>query len=146
MSVRIALAAAVITFAATPALAFQEAPAAVAPAETISEAEMEALGEAFEARMETLKEELSAAIEAAGTDANKLSSDVDGILARYQPEIEAFTGKLDLFFAGQIAAQQDETVRSQLETARTVTNNTLRGLPAQIKASTLAAAAQNAAD
>lgn len=138
MSIRIALAAGLMALTGTPAIVAAQTPASQeTPAQTVSEEELEAMGEAFEERMEALKVELSNAIDAAQGDRAKLSTDVDAILATYQPEIEVFISKVESYLDGRLAAATDEKERQELATARASVGEALRGLSAQIKAATL---------
>ena len=100
MSVRIALAASVVLAFAAPAFA-QDAPAAppAATAEADAEAAFEAKGEAFGARMEEMGAEMQAAVTAAGGDQAKATPALDAIVAKYQPEADAFAVELEAFIA-----------------------------------------------
>ena len=142
MSLRLILAASAALVLAAPALA-QEAPAApaAAPAEdAAAEAAFEARAEAFEARMEAMGGEMEAAVAAAGGDQARLSSDLDVIVARYQPDADAFAEELNAFIASRIGSMPPEA-QAQMAMAGPVIDAQVRGAPAQAKAQAMAAAA-----
>lgn len=126
MSLRLTLAAvaAMLAFAA-PALAQEAAPAvpvvSAAPAKTPSpaEVEMEAKAEAFQARMESLQTELTAVVDGPdGGDEAKRLADADVILARYQPDFDAFATTFEAFLDTQLAAATADDERQELTEAR----------------------------
>lgn len=141
MSLRLTLAAAAATLAfAAPAFAQDAAPAtpapAAAPAEAKSpaEAEMEARAAAFQARMESLQTELSAVVDGPdGGDEAKRMAAADAILARYQPDFDAFASAFETFLDGQLAASTDEAERQQLTDARGKVGPAIRGIAPQIR-------------
>jgi len=136
MTLRTVLAASALLAFGAPVLA-QEAPAAPPAAEAPSAAEVafEARGEAFEATMERMQGELQAAVAAAGTDQAAGMTAVDGIIARYQPEIDSFIVDFEAFIDAEAAAETDETRRAQMTGAKAGVRAALSGLPAQIRAS-----------
>lgn len=85
--------------ASAPALVLaQDAPAPAAEAAPApGEAELEAAAAAFGARIQTMGEEMQAAVTAAGGDAAKQDADLDAIEARYQPDVDAFLAALETF-------------------------------------------------
>lgn len=139
MSLRLVLAATATLAFAAPALA-QEAPAAApqaaAPAapKSAEELAMEAKAQAFEARMAQMQPELEAAVRGSGGDQTKGLADVNVVLARYQPDIEAFATAVEGFFDSQIAASTDEAAKQQMTAARAQVGPALRGIPDQIRA------------
>lgn len=149
MSVRILIAAAALLAVAAPAVAqdapaapAQSAPAQAAPAQAPSAeaAALEAKGEAFEARIEAMRGEMQAAVTAAGGDQGKLTADLDAIVAKYQPEADAFATELEAFFANPPAEVPAEQ-RAGMSQAGPMVGAQIRGFPAQAKAETLAQAA-----
>lgn len=144
MSLRLVLAASAALAFAAPVLA-QEAP--VAPAAVpapMTEAEIEARANAFEARMGEMISEMQAAGAAAAGDQAKLSADLDAIAARYQPEADAFAEELKGFIASQLASLPPEA-QAQAAMAGPLIDAQVRGLPAQGKAEVLGAVAGAAA-
>ncbi|WP_292032003.1 MULTISPECIES: hypothetical protein [unclassified Brevundimonas] len=142
MSLRLVLAATATLAFAAPALA-QEAPAAApqasAPAvpaapKSAEELAMEAKADAFEARMAQMQPELEAAVRGSGGDQAKGLADVNVVLARYQPDIEAFATAVEGFFDAQIAASTDDAAKQQMTAARAQVGPALRGIPDQIRA------------
>ena len=102
---------------AAPAFAQDAAPAPQAPAAaapeappTPEEAAFEAKGEAFGQRIEAMVTEMQTA--AAQSDKAKAKTDLDGIQARYQPEVDAFATEFETFVTAQTAASgQDASVQ-----------------------------------
>lgn len=135
MSLRLILAASAALAFAAPALA-QEAPAAppVAEAKSAAEIAMDAKGEAFGLRMDQMQTELAAAVTAAGTDQARGMADVDAILARYQPDIDAFMNDFDAFIDEMVAAETDEAERTKMAGAKVGVRAALGGIPAQMRA------------
>jgi hypothetical protein len=140
MSLRIILAASAVLAFAAPALA-QDAPAAppAAEAKSAAEIELEAKGEAFQARMEQMQGEIEAAITGAGSDQAKGMTGVDAILARYQPDIDGFIVAFESFIDAEAASAPDEATRAEAQGAKTAIRTALSGLPAQIRAGAQAA-------
>ena len=150
MSVRIALAASVVLAFAAPAFA-QDAPAAppAATAEADAEAAFEAKGEAFGARMEEMGAEMQAAVTAAGGDQAKATPALDAIVAKYQPEADAFAVELEAFIASQMVNVPEEQ-RAQMAAMGPMISAQVKGAPGQARdqalASMTAAAAPAAAE
>ena len=146
MSLRLILAASAALAFASPALA-QEAPAAPPAAEAeaaAAEAAFEARAEAFGARMEAMGAEMQTAVTAAGEDQAKLSADLDVIVARYQPDADAFAEELKAFIATQMGSMPPEQ-QAQAAMVGPMIDAQVRGAPAQAKAEAMAAAAGAAA-
>ena len=153
MSLRLTLAAvaAMLAFAA-PALAQEAAPAvpvvSAAPAKTPSpaEVEMEAKAEAFQARMESLQTELTAVVDGPdGGDEAKRLADADVILARYQPDFDAFATTFEAFLDTQLAAATADDERQELTEARAKIGPAIRGISPQIRLAVQQAIAAKAA-
>lgn len=144
MSLRIALAAAALAFAA-PAFA-QEAPAADPAAAAAAEAEaaFEARAEAFQQAMGTMQGEMQTALRAAGADHARASVDLDAIAARYQPQAEAFAAELDAFVTSQLSVMPPEA-QAQMAQMGPMLRARITGAPATIKAGLLQAAGAAAA-
>jgi hypothetical protein len=153
MSSRTALAAAALLVFAMPAMA-QEAPAAppAAPAGLSAEAEaaiaeaeaaFEAKGRAFAAVMEAMFEEMDTAVSDADGDQAKTEADLNAIVARYQPQADAFAEELDAFLAAQLPAMPAEA-RAEMTRMSPVIRSQIIAAPATIKARLLQAAAAEA--
>ena len=127
MSLRLILAASAIMAFASPVFA-QDAPAAPPAAE----AAFEARGEAFGARMQGMGAEMQAALTAAGTDQAKARTDLDAIVARYQPEADAFAVEFGTFFAAQMAAAPEEQRAAMSGMAPAITAQ-IKGVPAMVR-------------
>ncbi len=69
---------------------------------------MQAKGEAFGARMEQMATEMQAAMTAASGDTLKAGPELDAIVARYQPDADAFAAELETFMAAQMATATPE--------------------------------------
>jgi hypothetical protein len=140
MSLRTALAAVAVLALATPVFA-QTAPAADPVAETAgTEAAFEARGEAFGARMQGMGTEMQAAVTAAGADQAKARADLDAIVARYQPEADAFAAEFETFFAAQMAAAPEAQRAAMSGMAPTITAQ-IKGVPAMVRGQVEQAAA-----
>lgn len=144
MSLRIALAAAVLAFSA-PAFA-QEAPAAdpAVAAAAQAEAAFEAKAQAFQQAMGTMQGEMQTALTAAGADQAKANADMDAIAARYQPQADAFANELDAFITSQLPVMPPEG-QAQMAQMGPMLRGQIMGAPATIKAGLLQAAAAAAA-
>ena len=70
-----------------------------APAPAVTEADIEAAGEAFGLKMEAMGAEIGTAVTAANGDTAKARADTDPIVARYQPDADAFAAIVTGFFA-----------------------------------------------
>ena len=110
---------------AAPALVQTPAPAASAP----TEEEVEAAGEAFEADMQKLAEEVDAVHAAAGDDTAKADAEIDALIAKHQPAADTFADTLERFLAtmaGMIPPEQMATIPEALDE--------IRKAPSQIRA------------
>lgn len=152
MSIRLILAATAAVAIAGPALA-QDAPAAP-PAEAAqtsrddvdpAEAALDAKGEAFGQRMEAMSAEMQAAATAEGADEAKVSADLDAIVARYQPEADAFAAEVQHAFEAKAAASTDETEKTQLAANATQVVAVIKGVPAMVRGQVVTAVAGAAA-
>lgn len=147
MSTRLALAAAAALVLASPAFAQtapqtapQAAPAPAAATPSPAEAEIEAKGEAFEARMDAMRTEMQTAVTAAAGDQAKLTTDLDAIVARYQPEADTFAAELAAFITSQAPLMPEEQ-RAQMAQMGPVIEAQIKGAPAGMKAAALRSAA-----
>lgn len=113
-----------------------EAPAAPAP----GEAEFEAAAAAFGARIQTMGEEMQAAVTAAAGDAARQDAELDAIEARYQPDVETFLAALETFVQRQSTAGP-ESERAQMMAGLAAAGPQIRAVPAQVRAQIEAAAA-----
>lgn len=135
MFVRTALFAAALGLA-TPALAQEAAPAAPAPvaAPAVTEADIEAAGEAFSEKMEAMGQEVAAAVTAANGDMVKARADTDPIVAKYQVDADAFATLL----TGFLAAMPEGPQKVQMMAAAPVFEAQIKGAPAQARDAALA--------
>lgn len=137
------LAATAALLLAGPVLAQEAAPtapAAAAPAapERVKSAEelaLEADAQAFQSRMQAMRGEIGAAMQASAGDQAKATADIDLVLARYQPEIDGFAGKVETFLNGQAALTSDEGQKQGLAAAATQASASIRTIPDQVRAS-----------
>lgn len=145
MSIRMILAASAALAFAVPAFA-QDAPAAPPAAEAVdpAEAALDAKGEAFGARMEAMGGEMQAAITAAAGDTAAADAALDAIVARYQPDADAFSAELKVFFDAKAAAGTEEQKAEMASAASTVVPM-IQGLPAMVRGQITQAAAAAAA-
>lgn len=147
MSCRLILAATAALALATPAFA-QTAPApaapAAAPSSSPAEAAIEAKGEAFEAKMDAMRAEMQTAVTAAAGDQAKLSTDLDAIVARYQPDADTFAAELSAFLASQAPLMAEEQ-RAQMAQMGPMIEAEIKGAPAKMKTAALQSAAAPAA-
>jgi hypothetical protein len=90
--------------------------------------------------MGEMKSEMQAAAAAAGGDQAKLSADLDAIVARYQPEADAFAEAVKGFIASQLASMPPEA-QAQAAMAGPIIDAQVRGIPAQVKAEFMSAQA-----
>ncbi len=134
------LATAAALVLATPAFAQDAAPAApatpqAAPAPqappTPEQQAIQAQGEAFGQRIQAMATEIQAAATAAGSDTAKARADADVIVARYQPDADAFAATVSDFIATQGGAESDQTQATTEITA----------VPGQVRDQVLAATA-----
>jgi len=148
MSFRAVLAASALFVFAAPAFA-QDAPApAPAPAApaapSAEEAALQAKGEAFGARMQQMATEMQSAVTAAAGDTAKANADLDVIVARYQPEADAFGDEVAAFITAQSATAPAEQQAQMAQMIPMITAE-ITGVPAKAKTDVLAAAASAAA-
>lgn len=122
--------------APAPAPSAQPAPApAPAPQpETPEEQAIRTAATAFEARMNQMSGEITAAVTAAGDDKVKAQADADAVVARYEPEFGAFADQLDAFFDSRIAIATTDEERAGLGAAKTQAGGQIRGLGATVRA------------
>lgn len=118
--------------AAAPAA---EAPAAPAP----GEAEFQAAAMAFGTRIQTMGEEMQAAVTAAAGDTARQDADLDAIEARYQPDIDAFVLALEAFVQQQAAAAP-EGDRAEMLAELAEAGPQIRAVPGQVRTQIEAAA------
>lgn len=145
MSLRLAMAASATLILSVPAAATAHA-LVVQTATPVSEAEMEAKSQAFEARMQTMNQELQAAITAAGNDGAKMKADTDVIIDRYAPEIVSFSNDFEGYLNGEIAKAADPEMRQQITSVRDQVVPVIRTMPDQLRASIQQAIASQTAD
>lgn len=150
MSFRAVLAASAVFAFAAPAFA-QEAPAptpAPAPAppaaKSAEEAAFEAKAEAFGARMQQMGTEMQAAVTAAAGDTAKANTDLDVIVARYQPDADTFADEVAAFVTAQSASAPADQQAQMAQMIPMITAE-VKGAPAKVKADILAASAASAA-
>ncbi|MNR52409.1 hypothetical protein D3C85_1722550 [compost metagenome] len=82
--------------------------------------------------MAQLQAELEAVIAAAGGDQAKGMADIEIILARYEPEIDAFVPEIEAFYDSQIAAA-DDSQRETLINTKTASSAFLRGMTSHVR-------------
>ena len=128
----LATATAALALMAAPALA-QEAPAAppapaAAPAPSAAQAAVEAEAQKFEAGVEQMQGELIALRTAAGADTAKYQADSQAVLARYQPQADAFADALAAFAADPASGVPAE---AQAQIAQGVTQ--IRSVPTMMR-------------
>lgn len=149
MSLKIALAASALIAVASPGWG-QEAPAAPAPAEqaapALTEAEIEARGEAFEASMEAMGQELEAVIANAEGDVAKARADSDPIVAKYQVEADAFATALTGFLTGMAATLPEGEQRTQMTAMAPMVEGQIKSAPAQLRDQAIASMTTPAAE
>ena len=150
MTFRLILAASALLAFAAPAVA-QEAPqdAPAAPIAATPEASpeqlaLEAKAEAFKGRMESMAGEIRAALAAAGGDEARAGGELDAIVARYQPEADAFADEVAAFINAE-AAKDQEASPAELSAALSGAVAAIKGIPGQIRTGVVASAASEAA-
>ena len=134
MSLRLALAAVATLALASPAAAALAAPPAVQGAEALTEADLDAASDAFEARMEAMGAELETVVSANMGDAARVDAEVSAVLARYSPDIEAFATQLQTFLTQQAAAAETPQEAQALNSAATTAAAAIRSIPGQVRA------------
>ena len=82
---------------------------------------------------------MPSAAAAAGDDQARLSTDLDAIVARYQPDADAFAEEVKAFIASQTGAMPPEQ-QAQIAMMGPMIDAQVRGAPARAKAQVLAAA------
>lgn len=145
MSLRLALAAVAALALASPASAALAAPAAVQGAEAPTEADLDAASDAFEARMEAMGAELETVVEANMGDAVRRDAEVNAVLARYSPDIEAFASQLQAFLVQQAAVAETPQEAQALNSAATSAGAAIRSIPGQVRAGIAAGMAEASA-
>ena len=105
---------------------------------------MEAKGEAFGARMQQMAMEMQTAVTAAAGDTAKANTDLDAIVARYQPDADAFAADLEAFIAAQSATGTAEQ-QAEAAAAGPAMVAQMKSIPAMIKDQVLASVAASAA-
>lgn len=145
MSLRLLLLAAAAFALTGPAFA-QEPPAPPTAIEVdpAAEAALEARAELFESRMAQMEIDMQAAISAADGDQAKLTASLDDVVARYQPDADAFADELKVFIDSQIGAMPLEA-QEALRSSAPLIDAQVRGAPAQARDGVLAAQAQTPA-
>lgn len=136
MILRLALTATALLALSGPVLAQQAAPAApvaAAPA-PVTEADIQAAGDAFGARMEAMSQELGTAVAAANGDAARARTNTDPIVAKYQPEADAFSALLTRFFA----AMPEGPEKTQMMAMAPIIEAEIKGAPGKIRDQALA--------
>lgn len=119
---------------AGPALAQDAAPAPAAPPASVEQQAMEARGAEFEARMDAMGKDLEAAVEAGGGDEAKTMSDVDVVLARYQPDIDGFAVALEAFLHAESEKTADPEQKAGYAGAAAQAKAAISSIPDQVRA------------
>lgn len=136
MSLRLILAATAALALAAPVLA-QEPPtqpvAAAVEAKSPEVLAFEARAAAFSDRLALFKSELEAAIAASRGDQAKGMADIEVIIARYEPEIDAFAPELEAYFDAQIADAADDAQRQTLIAAKATNSAGVRGMTNHVR-------------
>lgn len=123
---------------AAPALAQDApAPAEAAAAAAPTEEQLQAEAAEFQGRMEAMRAELTDAVAVAAGDAARARTDTDPIVARYQPEADAFADRVVAFVMAQAALAGDD----QAVAAAPIVRAQVAGVPARIRDEVLAPAA-----
>ncbi len=145
MTLRLILAASAALVLSAPVVAVP-AMAVAAQVAAVTEAEMEAKTQAFEARMAEMNKELQAALDGSGGNADKAKADTDAIITRYTPDITGFTTDFESFLNGQIEQETDAEKRQQMVTIRDQALPVIRTIPDQLRNSIQQAIANQAAN
>jgi hypothetical protein len=145
------LAAAAVLAMASPSLA-QDAGAAptappAAPQAPLSPEDQafQTRATAFDGRMQTMSAEISAAVQAAGTDAAQADAAAVGVLANYEADITAFASELEAFLDTKIASAGSDQERTELTQVRANAPQAVRAIPQQIRGAVQQAVARAAA-
>ena len=141
MFVRMILVATAVLALPGTALA-QQGPTAPPVAEAMSpeQVALEAGAEAFQTRVRAMGAEMQAAVAAAAGDPAKLDADLEAIVSRHQPEVDAFAAALEAYFAAPPADVSEVDRAGMIQSAPRVAAR-LRGLPTLMKAQALQAGA-----
>jgi len=145
MTLRLILAASAALVLSAPVVAVP-AMAVAAQVAAVTEAEMEAKTQAFEARMAEMNKELQAALDGSGGNADKAKADTDAIITRYTPDITGFTTDFESFLNGQIEQETAAEKRQQMVTIRDQALPVIRTIPDQLRNSIQQAIANQAAN
>lgn len=144
------VASAMLAFAAPAAAWAQTAPAAPPPA-TVEQAPtpeqlaFQARADAFKARMEVMAGEMRTVLTASGGDQAAASAQLDAITARYQPEADAFGDEVVALINSEAAKTTNEAEKAEMLAAAPQVRTAIGSIPAQIRASMVAAASAPAA-
>lgn len=147
----ISLAAAAALLLASPALAQTPAPAAAPEAaaaagpQSPAEIALQADAEAFQARMQAMTDEISAAMQAGRGDSARITADVELVLGRYEPEIGGFADRVQAFLTAESAASTDERRKAALAAAAAEASTSIRSIPVQVRTSVQQAVLADAA-
>lgn len=139
MILRLALASAALLALSAPAQSQEAVPAPSAPTATapaVTEADIEAAGEAFGLKMEAMGAEIATAVTAANGDMVKARADTDPIVARYQPDADAFAAIVTGFFA----AMPDGPEKAQMTAMAPMIEAEIKSAPAKARDQALAPA------
>ncbi len=119
MSLRSLLSVGFLLVTAPTAALAQEAPPAVpAPALAPEVVAFDARVAAYEERIAAMETEMQAAVAAAAGDTARRDAALDAILARYQPEADAFAEEVSAFINGRAALAPEPRRPAMLEAAR----------------------------
>ena len=91
---------------------------------------------AFQSRMQAMESEMRAAVTAAAGDEVKANADLDAIVARYQPEADAFAQEVAAFINAQ-AAMVPEAQRGAMAEAAVTATAELRAMPTKMRTQAL---------
>lgn len=116
---------------ATPAAPLAP-PAPAAPALSPAEVEFEARAQAFGLRMQEMGVEMQNAITGAAGDAAKQDADLDGIEARYQPDVDVFVAALQAYVMSQQAVAP-EAERAAMQTSLAAALPQIRAFTSSIR-------------
>lgn len=116
------------------------APAERPDAASAAEAEFEAKAEAFEERLQTMQDEMQAAVTEHGADAAGRDAALDAIQARYQPDVDAFATDLEAFVNTQ-AAGLPEAQAAEMRSGIAAALPSIRSIPQQARTAVVAAGA-----
>lgn len=123
--------------APTPTPPSAPAPAEAAAAAAPSEEQLQAEAAEFQGRMEAMSAEIADAVAVAAGDVAKARTDTDPIVARYQPEADAFAERVVAFVMAQAALAGDD----QAAAAAPMIRAQVAGIPSRVRDEALAPAA-----